>query len=383
MAASNGRLTAADESLTHQIAETFSTVAQSDPSWTEKVWASCARLDGSLQVVVGLGRYANLGVFDAAAGASRGTEQWTVRASRRLSADPGTSAGPIHYEVTQPLQSIRAVLEPTEHAAVAFDVTWIGELPASLEEPWVDRSADDGRITHQALRYHQVGTAEGWVEVDGERTEVVPGEWLSVRDHSWGLRPGVGPHAKTAPGPFPHQIVMTWFPMRMQRADGAPYSLFAFYERRVGPGLESTRSQAEEQSADGGSHRFAAVAEALEFHDENRRVRGGTITLIDVDGSERPLHVRPVSGTGFHLGTSGYFGWRGHSHGRWMGELEVDGEHLAGLDAPELAREAHQLRDLLVEVDDPVGGGRGHGVLETMIVGAFPERGLSAETSFL
>jgi hypothetical protein len=285
--------------------------------------------------------------------------------------------------VVEPLRAVRATLDPTDHAAIAFDVTWRGEFDSTLELSWPDRSVSDTRVTHDALRYHQIGTAEGWVEVDGDRTEITPGEWFSVRDHSWGLRPGIGPYAKSAPGPHPEQMVMIWFPMRMQRLDGSTYSLFVFYERRVGPGFESTRSQAEEQGPNGESTHFASVTEALEFDDSNRRVGGGTVTLIGDDGTARPLTITPLADTGFHLGTSGYFGWRGRSHGKWQGELEVDGEHLSGMNTPELAREAHQLRDAPVAVTDPVGGGRGFGNLETMILGAFPERGLSAESSFL
>lgn len=35
-------------------------------------------------------------------------------------------------------------------------------------------------------RYHQIGVASGWVEVDGERTEINEEEWICTRDHSWG-----------------------------------------------------------------------------------------------------------------------------------------------------------------------------------------------------
>jgi len=381
----NGPLVPADETLTHQIVDTFATVGQSDLAWTEKVWATATARDGSLQVVFGIGKYTNRGVFDGAGGVSRGTEQWTVRGSRRLATDPAsTSVGPLHYTVVEPLRSVRCVLEPTEHAAIAYDVTWIGRHPASLEIPWPDRSADGARVAHDVLRYHQVGAAHGWVEVEGERTEITPDAWISVRDHSWGTRPEVGPHIKgLAPGRHPHELLMVWFPMVMERADGTPYALFAFYERRAGTGFESVRSQAEEQRADGTAERFASVVPALQFHDGNRRVRGGTLTLVGTDGTTRPLTVTPVSATGFHLGTGGYFGWNGRALGQWAGELVVDGEHLDGLDRPEVAREVHQLRDQLVRIEDPVGGGTGLGHIETMVMGAFPEMGLSADTSFL
>ena len=83
-----GALVPDDETLTHQIVDTFATVAQSDPSWTEKIWTIAHARDNSLQVVLGVGKYTNRGVFDGAAGVCRGTEQWTVRAGRRLSSDP-------------------------------------------------------------------------------------------------------------------------------------------------------------------------------------------------------------------------------------------------------------------------------------------------------
>ena len=61
--------------------------------WTEKVWAIAHARDGSLQVVFGIGKYTNRRVFDGAGGVARGTEQWTVRGSRRLAADPGGNVG--------------------------------------------------------------------------------------------------------------------------------------------------------------------------------------------------------------------------------------------------------------------------------------------------
>ena len=126
-----GDLVPEDELLTHQIVDTFATVSQSDPSWTEKIWTIAHARDNSLQVVLGVGKYTNRGVFDGAAGVCRGTEQWTVRAGRRLSSDPaGTTVGPIHYEVVEPLKAIRIRLDPSEHAPIAFDVVMRGRISA-------------------------------------------------------------------------------------------------------------------------------------------------------------------------------------------------------------------------------------------------------------
>jgi hypothetical protein len=376
-----GPLVPADEFFTHQTVSTFASVATSDPGWTEKVWSTVHLRDGSLQACFGLGKYTNRGVYDSAGGVSRGTDQWTVRASRTLSTAPNeTAAGPLRYEVIEPLRSVRAVLEPTEHAAIAFDLTWRADVPPSLEIPWPERSPDGYRTTHDALRYHQMGTAAGWIEVEGIRTEVTPDNSFAIRDHSWGIRPDVGKPTPGLPrGPRAHRALVTWAPMLLQRSDGTPYSLFAFLQRREGDGFEEVRSQGEEVRPDGSSTSYVAAKQELIFRDDNRRLTGGTITLLAEDGSTRPLAVTPVSDTGFALGTGGYFGWNGRMLGQWAGELVVDGEHLSNLDTPEMARQVHQLRDVLCRVDDPVGGGTGYANVETMAVGEWSELGLTAE----
>ena len=84
-----GPLLGADEGLNHQIVDTFATLSQTDMAWTEKIWASIARTDGSLQIDFGLGKYQNRGIIDGFGGVSRGREQWTVRGSRELALGAG------------------------------------------------------------------------------------------------------------------------------------------------------------------------------------------------------------------------------------------------------------------------------------------------------
>ena len=48
------------------------------------------------------------------------------------------------------------------------------------------------RVMSELVRYHQTGTASGWIELDGERTRSTPRRWVSTRDHSWGVRYDVG-----------------------------------------------------------------------------------------------------------------------------------------------------------------------------------------------
>lgn len=381
-----GPLLDADERFDHQIADTFATVAQSDRSWTEKVAAQAAARDGSLQLDFGVGRYPNRDVIDAFAGVSRGTEQWTVRASRALHPAPeAAEVGPIHYEVVEPLRRIRFRLEPNDVQPVAFEWTFEAELPARTEQREQRRSRDRFRRDEDLVRYHQIGTASGWVEVDGARTTLDPTRWFSTRDHSWGVRLQVGaPPSDLAPRPEPDDlaVLVVWTPMLLERADGTRYGLHCYHQSVTLPGHRSERSQGGVEHPDGAWEPLRALAPALRFDPHNRRLLGGVLHATASDGTARPVTVEALGDTGFHLGTGLYFGWEGRHHGEWRGRLHVEGEHVADCTDPAVARRLHQLRDCVVSVDDPVGGGRGWANVQTIVTGPHPDLGLSADTSF-
>jgi hypothetical protein len=121
---------------------------------------------------------------------------------------------------------------------------------------------------------------------------------------------------------------------------------------------------------------------ALRFDPRNRRLLGGTLLLTMADGSRRPLHLEVPTATGFHLGAGLYFGYHGHYHGEFRGALHVDSDRILDASDPDLARELHQIRDTFVTVDDPVGGGTGHGNCQPIAVGDWPQWGLGAADSF-
>jgi hypothetical protein len=163
-----GEILAADEAFTHQTADTFAVVGTTDPSWTEKVCAMAMARDGSLQLGFGLGKYTNRNVMDGYAAMSRGPEQITVRASRRLSPSPAVTAiGPVHYEIIEPMRTVRFRLEPNECQPLAFDWLFEAIVPPFVEERTHLRS--QYRTSAELVRYHQTGVASGWVEIDGER----------------------------------------------------------------------------------------------------------------------------------------------------------------------------------------------------------------------
>ena len=63
--------------------------------------------------------------------------------------------------------------------------------------------------------------------------------------------------------------------------------------------------------------------------------------------------------------------------------LVVDGEHVADCSTPTAAHRLHQMRDCVVRVNDPAGGGVGWGNLQSLVLGAHPALGLSEAASFL
>ncbi len=383
-----GPLVGADETLLHQTVDTFASVGTTDVNWTEKLWLQVCARDGSLQALFGLGKYGNRNVLDAFGGVSRGTEQWTVRASRALHTDPTrVGVGPLRYDVVEPLSAVRIRLDPTDVQPIAFDVTVRGVVPPRMEDRELHRSPHAQRVVNDVVRYHQTGVAEGWIEVEGHRTDMLAGEWVGTRDHSWGVRMQVGDPVPDAEPPTrirDPQSFTSWAPWLMERSDGSHYALFHYFMRSNLPGAPARRLRGGIEHPDGTEDAFADAHFDVAFDDTNRRFLGGTITFVLADGSERPVTVMPVeSGTGFHLGTGLYFGLDGARHGQWRGELHVDGDHYDACDTREVARRIHQHRDCVVRVEDPVGGGVGWGSVQTIAIGAFPEYGLRLESTFV
>jgi hypothetical protein len=391
MNADDGALVATDEGFSHQIVETHARVAQADRSWTEKVCAMAAARDGSLQVAFGLGKYTNRNVFDGYAGVSRGKEQWTVRGSRRLSDAPDrVGVGPIDYEVVEPYRHVRFTCAANDAVPIAFEWNFEAAVPPLLERRDQQRARRGTRLDVEVLRYHQIGLASGWVEVDGARTEITPDAWFTTRDHSWGVRQDVGLPPADVEGssrsgalPAGMSFRFSWSPMLLERPDGSVYAIHHQHRLIRGFGYEETMVEGGIEHPDGKVERFAQLHPDLDFDPANRRVLGGTLHFTMADGTARPVTVVAIGDTGFHLGAGLYFGLDGHHHGEWRGATHVDGEHIADCTEPATARRFHQIRDAVLRVDDPVGGGRGWCNFQTTITGAWPDVGLDESSSFV
>lgn len=386
----NGPLGPSDELLVHQFPDTFATVSQSDLSWTEKVCAMAAARDGSLQIGFGLGKYVNRDVMDAYAGVAIGNENRVVRASRQLAPDfEATTVGPIAYEVVDPMTTVRFALEVNEHQPISYDVTFRAELPARLEGRDQSRSPSGARIAADLTRYHQIGTASGWVEIEGRRTEFTNDEWIMTRDHSWGVRYHVGEHPRDLAPAYELDKIdgMTWrfgwAPALMTTGAGETYGIHHFFQELDAFGFQQRKLSGGIEWPDGRIEEFAALTPELRYDRANRRIEGGMLRFTMADGSERPIEFETASQTGLQLGLGKYFGLDGHWHGGWRGPLHVEGEHVPDTRPIEVQRRIHQIRDHLVRYHDPATGGTGLGNYQSTIAGAWPELGLGPETSFM
>ena len=86
--------------------------------------------------------------MDVYGGVSRGTEQWTVRASRELGADGDSSTvGPLHYDVLEPMRSVRFALDANDAQPVSFEWIFAAVVPPVLENHEVHRRATDDAST--------------------------------------------------------------------------------------------------------------------------------------------------------------------------------------------------------------------------------------------
>jgi hypothetical protein len=373
-----GPLRRADEGLNHQIADTFGTVVDADYSWTEKIWTSLARRDGSLQIDFGIGRYHNRGVIDAFGGASRGVEQWTVRASRELSSDPeGSSVGPLHYEIVEPLSKVRVRLERNDLVALSFDLVLEGVLPPFFEVRNDFRQPITGRVNSNVVRYHQGGIVSGTIWLEGEEHAVDSEEWFGFRDHSWGIRgpivgsppPDLMPAMRTMSRPTGIGTLMHWTPWWLRRPDGTYVGFHLFLTQTGGsPYFSAFLNHAD------GQQEPMRVESHMSYNPRTRFLEKGEIHLETEAGERSVYEVEPVGQSGFHLATGGYGDWKDQRHGRWHGPLHVDGEYLSDCRSEENLPRMGQFRDTPIRVRGPEGVG--FGIFENIIMGDWPELGL-------
>lgn len=365
-------LTKYDEFLCHQLSTTFDHVVTSDARWTERVVIYGFDISGKVNLMTGLARYPNRNVIDAYGMVTIDDRMaHVVRTSSELR--PETSAalevGPYSYEVVEPLKKVRATLGENEYG-LSFQVDLEGTFPPYEQIPMFFRS--QGRVTEDARRYYQVGRLSGWLKVDGKTYEVDKAKWRVGRDHSWGVRRGVGGGSWPEPWAQPTEI-----------PPGAFYFMCIFEfekymihvaQRENWEGqiwhFEGWETYPFGSEREGKELKLVGLEHDFQFRPDVRVIKSGRVLVNAVDGSKRELSIRPV--TTFYPGPAGYDYYNDYASGMWKGPSFVDGFKVDITNPDELKRISF-LTETLCEVR--CGKDVGYGDLEMVCVGKYPKYG--------
>lgn len=376
-------LTAADEFLNHQIVNTHAAVGTQDLGWTEKVWFTLARKDGSLAVAFGLGKYPNRNVLDGFAGIQRETRQRTVRASRVLRPDiESLAVGPLRYEIVEPFRAIRITLAENAAQPLRFDLTFHATMPAFFERR--DVVIANGRQASDVIRYHQPGTVSGWIEEDGERIAVAPDDWFGFRDHSWGVREHVGKepddivpgHVGATGGVKSGAYHFNWVVSKIDRPDGSSYDVAWYFRDFGGDGPPEFFSGYINEN-DGTQVPILHLYPEITYRKSDRAAMHGRVTaLLAGPGKsmvERVFEIEALNPEmGFRLNPAMYGAWKDQVHGSFKGEDFLDGECVEAVNHPDKLASNYrwQIRDRPIRISE--GANSGFGDMESIILGEYP-----------
>jgi hypothetical protein len=254
----------------------------------------------------------------------------------------------VSIEIVEPLRVNRVRVDAPDQLLTA-DLTWSSRTDA-YEEPRQTRYAGT-RLAMDVTRATSLGTWTGWIESGGHPLglgAVVYG----TKDRSWGIRP-VGLPAPAAPEPTLPQIFFLWAPINF---DDVALHYMVFED---GAGVPWSETGALLPVAGGGDSEPVRVAHQIRWAPGRRRSEGARLVLGEGDAVElTPLLTFRMRGAGYFHPT--------YSHGRWHGELVVDGETnpVEDLDDLDLAN-IHVQQVMRARW----GNRSGLGVLEQLVIG--------------
>lgn len=322
--------------------------------------------DGMFAVAFGV--YPHINVMDASFCWLKGGRQVNLHASRGLNMERmDTQVGPIAIEVIEPLKIIKVTVDSPEEK-IRAEIVFTGRA-FPLEEPRFTRR-NGPRVLMDVTRMTQNGRYEGWVEVDGERTDVAG--WVGTRDRSWGVRPVGAPDAQPPSPAINPQFFWLWSPCVMDGGD------LYFHSNDDAHGRFWNRRAA--WRPEGGDianeHHFDDATFDIEWKKGTRYARNAALTLTDEQGETK---------VEFDIGQTFMMIGLGYGHPRWghgisHGEaLTVEREDfVAGELDPLLPHHLHIQASVGVTMTAPDGAvRRGKGVLEQLVIGAHAPSGFT------
>ncbi|KOS58203.1 hypothetical protein [Rhodococcus rhodochrous] len=301
-----------DELPVHQTPYPLSVVANTDNGFDDGYFFGAFSAEESMFCFSGLRINPNTDMVGGYLGVMHNGIQRTVRFSRTWRQLCETTVGPFRLDIIEPYRHLRITLAENE-SNLSCELNWRGSAPAFLEAHHL--ATHRGRPTTDQSRYAQPGVVDGWIEIDGKRTEVDPSHWYGSRDHSWGVyfdRPPLAADPKWLP---PHEPSGIPRALRFWTLFGAG-DLAGFYaihedpEGRQVPMNDTFGTPFEGQFSIGWDkevYPLVAAQHDLRLVPGTRLLAGATITLTDSDGGIWTQKVEPV-GPPWVTSTIGYQG---------------------------------------------------------------------------
>ena len=365
-------LTRLDDTLWHQLPTTFDHVWTSDPRFFDRYWFVIQSPDGKMAIQITMGAYRNMNVLDAGAVMIVGGKQVNLRVSRSLNGSVETKCGPIAIDPVEPLKSFELIIEPGAHP-LHGRIQWRAVEPAREEHPHYNRL--QGREVENYRRFDQIGLASGWMEIEGRRIAI--DDWWSARDHSWGVRRGMGvpepvTGRKVTLAEKGHVMSFLFFSTDKMsghllfsgRGDDQPYTTGVVTERRS----EAT-------------HHAEKIALEVDLHPGTRRFRTAQVRASFEGGAQLRLEVeaRGASVAMQGLGYSGGFN-DGQGLGAWRGANHVeydiwDVSHPSKVVYPDgtLKEHWHRIQPVGIAADLDGEASAGIGSMTLTVAGRLPD----------
>ena len=306
-------LTTLDDTLWHQLPTTFDHVGTSDPRFFDRYWFAFYAPDGSAAAQVTMGAYRNMNVLDGAAVVVTGGRQHNLRVSRSFGIDMTTRCGPLSIDVVQPLQEFQLKIDSGSH--LFGDIRWTGIALPHQENPHFKRVR--GRAAEDYQRFDQIGLVSGVLEVGGKKINI--DRWWACRDHSWGVRPGIGirePVTGESPPLDERGFTMAFLFFSTDTIAGTLLLSGREGEERYTNGMIRDLASGKETVV-------TTVALDVSLHESTRRFKTATLTATLETGEQLVLRNEAI-GSAIAMQGLGYSGgyndrrglgvWRGDSH---------------------------------------------------------------------
>ena len=359
-----------DDYPIHPSADPIAHPATGDPNHYDRYFFNGHHRGGQFYFAAAMGHYPVRGVLDGAFSIVRDGVQHSVFASGAMALDRSTVIGPIRIEVTEPMRTIRYLVESNEHG-IECDLTFRATTVA-VEEPRQRVVSPEGIVAMDNTRLTQWGRWEGTISVDGAELRIDPAEVPGTRDRSWGTRP-VGQRLETNRPRQEPAAFWLWAPLHFddrcthlalhEHSDGSRWLETALVLDPIPDGAAPWSTA--------GIRECAKIRYELDWEPGRREIRRAELRFDDPAEGEVRIELDKVFT--FRMRGIGY----GHphwAHGSNHGELETGRESIGLDDFDPLDWSSLHVQNL---VRARMGGRTGIGVLEQIHIGPHAPTGLT------